>query len=141
MVATLNKRNMPLGLAVSGEAEAWLEALDLIVGPGCLATYKVNGEDELIEVVRAGLAHAAVLDEDVHWRLDVLQMLKMVHRLDATLPVVVVTRRQDRRWLESALRLAAFSVVCKPLEFEERLRQIQRSMVRLDAMLREDPDR
>ena len=59
----------------------------------------------------------------------------MIRRLDAVLPVVVLTTRRDRRWLEHALRLAAFSVVVKPLELEELLRQIQRMMVRMDAML------
>ena len=48
--------------------------------------------------------------------------------------MVVVTRRRDRRWLEHALRLAAFSVVAKPLELEELLRQIQRMMARLSEM-------
>jgi len=50
--------------------------------------------------------------------------------------VVVLTTRTDRRWLEDALRLTAFSVVIKPLGLEELLRQIQRMMHRLDEMLR-----
>jgi len=140
MVAALNKRNAPLGLVVSGEAQAWKDALDQIVGPGVLATYEVGGEQELIEIVEAGLADAAVLDDDVNWGLDVLQMMRMLHRMQSALPVVVVTRRSDRRWLESALRMAAFSVVGKPLELEELLRQIQRIMFRLDQMLRGEED-
>ena len=39
-----------------------------------------------------------------------------------------------------ALRLAAFSVVVKPLALEELLRQIQRMMMRLDRMRRSDLD-
>lgn len=140
MVATLNKRKPPFGLVVSGEAEAWQNAIEQIVGPGWISTYKVSGDHELMEVVRSGVADAAVLDEDVDWGLDVMQLLRMVRRMDAVLPVVVVTRRNDRRLLESALRLTAFSVVSKPLELEELLRQIRRIMVRLDEMLRSDPD-
>jgi DNA-binding NtrC family response regulator len=60
----------------------------------------------------------------------------MIRRLDADLPVVVVTARRDRRLLQDALRLAAFSVVVKPLQLEELLRQIQRMMIRLDELLR-----
>jgi response regulator of citrate/malate metabolism len=52
--------------------------------------------------------------------------------------VVVVTAHRDRRWLEHALRLAAFSVVVRPLQLEELLRQIQRMMFRIDEMLRGD---
>ena len=138
MVTTLKNRENPFGLVVTGEADMWRSALEQIVGRQWLQTYQVGGQDELLEVVSAGLADAAVLDEDVDWHLDVLQMLRMIRRLDAALPVVVVTRRRDRRLLESALQLAAFSVVVKPLALEELLRQLQRMMARIDAMLRED---
>jgi len=89
-------------------------------------------------VVDSGLVDAAVLD-DIEGMIDVLQMLRMIRRLNAMLPVVIVTRRSDRRVLETALRLAAFSVVSKPLELEPLLRQIQRIMERLDLMLRMGP--
>ena len=61
----------------------------------------------------------------------------MIRRLDSDLPVVVVTKRRDRRLLEDALRLTAFSVVVKPLALEEFLRQIQRMMARIDRTLRD----
>ena len=135
MVATLNRRKDPFGLVVSGEAELWTSALGIIVGPELLRTFDVSSDRELLEVVESGQADAAVLDDSAGWGLDVLQLLRMIRRMDTALPVVVVTTRQDRRWLESALRLAVFSVVVRPLELEELLRQIQRIMFRLDAML------
>ncbi len=139
MVAALNERRSPFGLVVTGEAESWRDVLGQIVGPQWLVTYKVDSGSELLEVVREGLADAAVLDDSARFELEVLQLLRMIRRLDAVLPVVVVTAHTERRWLEDALRLAAFSVVTRPLELEELLRQIQRMMVRLDQMLREEP--
>lgn len=136
MVTTLNRRRSPLSLVVTGEAELWTCALEKIVGPQWLRTYDVSSDSELLEVVESGEADAAVLDDSADWAVDVLGLLRMIHTLDAALPVVVVTTRQDRRWLESALRLAAFSVVVRPLQLEELLRQIQRIMVRLDRSLR-----
>ena len=136
MVATLKEQKDPFGLVVTGEAESWLPALEIIVGPDVLVPYKVNSDSELLDVVQSGLADAAVIDDEAKWTVDVLQLLRMIRRLDASLPVVVVTARRDRRLLEDALRLAAFSVVVKPLELEELLRQIQRIMVRLDQLLR-----
>ena len=136
MVAALNRQSGPFGLVVSGEAGLWQLALEQIVGPQWLATYPVRGEQELQKVLELGLADAAVIDDDVDWGLDILQLLRLIRRLDETLPVVVVTRRNDRRLLESALRLAVFSVVAKPLELEDLLRQIQRMMSRLDDVLR-----
>ena len=138
MVAVKNYETDPFGLVVTGEAEAWLEALDLIVGPDVIVPYKVSSDRELFEVVESGVADAAVLDEETAWTVDVLKLLRMVRRLDHLLPVVVVTSRTDRRLLEDALGLAAYSVVAKPLEFEELLRQILGMMRRLESLLRGD---
>ncbi len=140
MMETANQRRHPFGLVVTGEAEVWQDALTQIVGPQWLRTYQVRGGGELLDVVRSGLADAAVLDDRAQLGLDVMNILRMIRRMDAALPVVVVTTRVDRRTLETALRLAAFSVVARPLELEELLRQIRRMMVRLDQMLRQGLD-
>ena len=137
MVAMLNRDSSPLNLVVTGEAESWLPALQQIVGTRYLAPRRVQDDQELLEGVSEGQADAAVLDDAAQWQLDVLQLLRMIRQVDRTLPVVVVvTGRRDRHWLENALRLAAFSVVTRPLELEELLRQIERMMRRIDKMLR-----
>lgn len=135
MVSTATRSGKPFSLLVTGEAESWLPALEQIVGRQVLIARKVTDDHELLEVVSRGAADAAVLDDAAEWRLDVLQLLRMIRRLDAVLPVVVVTSRRDRRWMEHALRLAAFSVVTRPLELEELLRQIARMMQRLNQAL------
>ena len=141
MVAqSYNKTDRPLNLVVTGEAESWIPALSRIVGPRWVLARKVSGDGELLNLVESGLADAAVLDDAVEWKIDVLQLLRMIRRLDAMLPVVIITDRHDRRWLENALRLAVFSVVARPLGFEDLLRQIQRMKLRLDIMLRRGPD-
>jgi len=139
MVAMVNLPERPLNLVLTGEAESWLPALEQIVGPRWLVPYKVAGDRDLLSVVQSGVADAAVLDDAAEWAFDVLGLLRMIRRVNAVLPVVVITSRSDRRWLEDALRLAVFSVVSRPLELEELLRQIQRMMVRLDQMLRGNP--
>lgn len=139
MVATKTSQQGPgpLELVVTGEAEHWLPALGQIVGVRYLRPRRVRNDHELLEVIRNGQADAAVLDDDCPWDLDVLGLLRLIRRVDQTLPVVVVTHHTDRRWLEHALRLTAFSVVAKPLELEALLRQIQTIMTRLDQHLRE----
>ena len=136
MVAMLKEYRPPLNLVVTGEAESWLPALRQIVGPKMLRAHQVATDTELLDVVGSGVADAAVLDEEVGGGLEVLQLLRMIRRLDALLPVVVVTDRHDRHLLEGALRLTAFSVLAKPLELEALLQQILRIMERLDKMLR-----
>jgi DNA-binding NtrC family response regulator len=141
MVATVAEKRPrgkgPFSLVVSGEAESWLPSLRRIVSPQWVTAYQVHSDSQLLDVVGAGLADAAVLDEAAGWSVDVIHLLRMVRRVNALLPVVVVTSRNDRRLLEEALRLAAFSVVTRPLALEELLRQIYRMMLRLDQMLRD----
>ncbi len=129
---------MPFSLVVTGEAESWLPALHQIVGSDYLVPRPVSDDRELLDVVGSGQADAAVLDDAAQWDLDALQLLRMIRRVNRTLPVVVVTGRRDRHWLEDALRLTAFSVVTRPLALEELLRQIARMMSRLDEVLRRD---
>ena len=138
MVATLNDRRQPFGLVVTGEAESWLPALETIIGPNLLTAYKVSGDKELLDVVRSRVVDAAVLDDEAEWSVDAMRLLRMIRSFDAILPVVVLTRRTDRRLLQDALKLTAFSVVVKPLALEELLRQIRRMMDRLDEILRRD---
>jgi len=113
-----------------------LPALETIIGPQLLKPVQVDSDRELLDVVRSGHADAAVLDDEARWSVDVLKLLRMIRRLDQELPVVVVTKRRDRRLLEDALRLTAFSVMVKPLALEELLRQIQRMMARIDRTFR-----
>jgi len=89
----------------------------------------------MLQLVQSGLPDALVLDEEAT-ELDPLRLLRMIRRLNQGVLVVLVTGKRDRRWLEEALRLAAFSVVSKPLMLEEMLLQIHRMMVRLDALIR-----
>ncbi|MCL2701273.1 MAG: response regulator [Phycisphaerae bacterium] len=132
----MNERRAPFGLVVTGEAQSWQPALEQIVGREWLITYRVQGRDELLQVVQAGVADAAVLDDTAEMGMDAMQMLRLIRRLDAMLPVVIVSGQVDRRFMENALKLAAFSVVQRPLELEELLRQLSRMMQRLDEMLR-----
>ena len=138
MVTALHPDRTPFSLLVTGEAESWLPALQQIVAPQYLVARRVENDRELLHVVEAGAADAAVLDDSADWVLDALRLLRMIRRVNHTLPVVVVTGRRDRHWLENALRLTAFSVVTRPLELEVLLRQIRRMMIRIDEMLRRD---
>ena len=137
MVLTRRHRHRPgpFGLGVTGEGEQYLQALRLIVGPTWLRTYQVDSDREVLQLVRSGEADALLLDEEAI-AVDGLKLLRTIRRFNDSMLVVLLTEHTERRWLEEALRLAAFSVVIKPLRLEEMLVQIHRMMVRLDAVLR-----
>ena len=138
MVAAVarRRRSSPFTLVVSGEAGEYVDALAKIIGPHWLETYMARSDQEVLQLVRAGRADAVVLDEEAA-ELELLKLLRIIRRLNQAMLVVLLTGRADRRWLEEALRLAAFSVVSKPLQLEELLLQIHRMMSRLDAALRQ----
>jgi len=138
MVAAATERSAaePFGLVVNGEAGEWAEALEKIVGRQWVETYRVGKDREVLDLVEAGVADAAVLDEGAI-EAEPLHLLRDIRRRNQTLLVVLLTRTTvDRRWLEEALRLTAFSVVIKPLRLEELLVQVHRMMMRFDALMR-----
>ncbi|HNX26066.1 MAG TPA: response regulator [Phycisphaerae bacterium] len=139
MVLALKDNSAPLELVVTGEVASWLPALEQVVGPNWLKTRRVRSGHELLEVVRHGRADAAVLDDECDWDLDVLQMLRMLRQLDRSLQVVVVTHHTERQWMEAALKLAAYSVLTKPLGFEPLVRQIHGIMLKMHKQLNSQP--
>lgn len=136
MVMRMRDINSPLELVVTGEVEGWLPTLQKIVGPQWLHTRRVRSDHELLEVVRTGQVDAAVLDDECPWDLDVLRMLRMIRQVNSKMQVVVVTKHTERQWMETALRLAAFSVVSKPLKFEPLIKQIHGIMKKLHMELK-----
>jgi len=139
MVETQHKPVKPVRLAVTGESRSWLPALEAIVGPAGILPRHVGSDQELLDVVQAKQVDAAVLDDSVDWALDVLRALRLIRRMNARLPVVVVTGHRDRQHLQAMLELRAHSVLGRPVELEQLLRQIQGMMTRLNRMLREGP--
>ncbi len=135
MTSKMRQRE-PLDVVVTGEAETWLPAIQTIVGPRYIHAYKASNDRELLHVVEKGNPDAAVLDEGPGQEVPVLHMLRLIRRVQPRMPVIIVTAHTERRWLEDALRLAAFSVLTKPLGFEALLQQLQRVMTRLDRSLR-----
>ncbi len=141
-IITESKTDRPFRLVVTGEAESWLPALEQLIGPRFVEPHMVSNDAELISIVKERQADAAVLDDQVEWGLDVLRILRSIRRLDAQLPVVVVTGHRDRRYLQSALELRAYSVVARPLALEQLIRQIHGMMAQMERMLRMGrPDR
>jgi len=146
MVIPSQQTDRPFRLVVTGEAESWLPALAQLIGPKYVQPHKVSDNNELLSIVRARQTDAAVLDDQVDWGLDVLRVLRRIRRLDAQIPVVVVTGHRDQRYLQSALELRAYSVIARPLALEQLLQQIHGMMVHLERIIREDqpprqPDR
>ena len=124
-----------LRLVLTGEAGDYVDALDRIVGPGLIETYRVRRPAEMLELVRVGVPDAVVIDpEGVH--VDALKLLRTIRQVNQGLLVVLLTGRMDRRLLEEALRLAAFSVLAKPLQLEQLLVQVHRMMIRMNIALR-----
>lgn len=115
----------PFRVVVSGEASRHEEALQKLLGPNVVLTVRAGNPGELLAVIERRQADAAVLDTELGQQ-ELLRTLRMIRRINVTLPVVLVTREVSRWFMEDALRLAAFSVAHKPLEREELLIQLRR---------------
>lgn len=125
-------RRRPFGLVVSGDACRHEDAVRKLLGPNFVVTYRATNAGELLKIVEHRGADAAVLDAgDDH---ELLKTLRMIRRVNMAIPVVLVAQEVSRRFLEDALRLAAFSVAHKPLEREELLMHLRRIFERLGAL-------
>lgn len=123
----------PFGLLVSGDAARHEEALQKLLAPRYVETLRADEPEQVLNLVRAGQADAAVLDlPGDHQQL--LKMLRMIRRMNTAIPVVLVAQSVSRRFMEDALRLAAFSVAHKPLEREHLLIQLRRLLERAHRM-------
>ena len=122
-------------MVIAGEAGEWISALGQFVGPQFLQTRFASNDRELLEIVESGEPDVAVLDDEASWDVDLMRLLRTIRRMDNDLAVILVTRHRERRWLEDALQLSAFSVIAKPLELEMFLRQIYGVMVRLNRIV------
>jgi len=132
---TGRERLDPFGLVVNGEAGEYVDALRMIVGSRWIQTFPARTDREVLELVRHDVPDAVFLDDEAI-QADTLKLLRTIRRVNRATQVVLLTGRTDRRWLEDALRLAAFSVVIKPLRLEELLVQVHRMMVRMNIVIR-----
>ncbi len=127
--ATEHDNRRPIGLVVNGEASRHVMVLQKLLMPGLVDMYDARNIPELLAIVRHGRADMAVIDSD-QGQQELLKTLRMIRRINTALPVVLVVREVSRRFMESALRLTAFSIVHKPLEREELLIQLRRILER-----------
>jgi DNA-binding NtrC family response regulator len=118
-------------MVITGEAGEWMPALSRVIGPHFLHTRRASTGGELLDIVQAGEADVALIDDEVSLEIDLMRLLRLIRRLVEELAVIVVTPHRERRWLEGALELAAFSVIVKPVGLEMLLRQIHGIMSRL----------
>lgn len=132
MAPTLEQSNRrPFGLVVSGEARRHEDALRKLLGPKMVVTFTATNAGEIVRIVQHGEADAAVVDAgDPH---ELLKTLRMIRRVNMALPVVLVAQEVSRRFLEDALRLAAFSIAHRPLEREELLMHLRRIFERMGS--------
>jgi len=132
MEQVCDKTERRFTLVVSGEARRHVVNLQKLLGPHPVDMYNAADTGDLMATVQEGRADAVVVDSE--WgQQDVLKILRMIRRVNAALPVVLVAQRTPRRFMEGALRLAAFSIVHKPVEREELLIQLRRLVDRFYA--------
>lgn len=119
-------------MVVTGEAGQWGPALSKLVGSRLLHMTQAADDRELLDIVGRGRTDLAVIDEEASSDVGLMRLVRIIRRLDEHVAIVLVTNHTERRWLEDALELAAFSVLGKPLQFEALLRQLHGVMVKLN---------
>jgi DNA-binding NtrC family response regulator len=103
---------------------AWPLAVQDIFEPRGVNLILADNVDEFVNIVGQRRVHAAIMDSDVQFGgTGAIKVVRMVY---PWLPCVLLRSAPDEDFLERALQLDVFSVICKPVDMKILREQLDR---------------
>jgi len=119
----------PYSILITDDDRACREALRDIVEPQGYQTVLASSGEEAVEIVRAQLVHAVLLDMYMP-TLTGLDTLMMMRQINELLPCILVTADATERLIRQALNAHAYSVIPKPVNKHLVLHTVVRALER-----------
>jgi two-component system chemotaxis response regulator CheY len=119
----------PYSILITDDDRACREALRDIVEPQGYQTVLASSGEEAVEIVRAQLVHAVLLDMYMP-TLTGLDTLMMMRQINELLPCILVTADATERLIRQALNAHAYSVIPKPVNKHLVLHTVVRALGR-----------
>jgi CheY-like chemotaxis protein len=128
MVQTSDQAQRFTVLLADGQ-EPWNATVSQLLMPQGVRTVSVRSGREALAVMEQSQVHVAVLDADMP-QLGGLQVLKRLQALPAPPPAILLAKQLSTHLLHEALGLRVFSVLGKPVDFNQLLDALARVMRR-----------
>jgi two-component system chemotaxis response regulator CheY len=122
----------PYSILITDDDRDCRETLRDIVEPQGYRTVLASCGEEALEIVRAQLIHAVLLDMNMP-TLTGLDTLRLVRQINMLLPCILVTADATDGLIRQALKEHAYSVIPKPVNKHLVLHTVVRALGRYQA--------
>ena len=119
----------PFSLLITDDDDAFRETLRSIFEPEGFHTLLAHCGEEALDILGGHQVHLALLDQNMP-RLTGLETLRIIRRMNAILPVILMTADFTQHLLREALSVQAFCVMPKPLTRTEVVTTVHQALSR-----------
>jgi DNA-binding NtrC family response regulator len=118
-----------LTVLLADQADQWSSTLRKMLEPQGVFTIGVPTGREALRLIEGGSIHVAVLDQRLP-QMTGMQVIKRMRDLPASPPAILLADHLSNQLLHEALNLQVFSVVGKPVDFNQLLDSLARVLKR-----------
>lgn len=129
--------NRPLSVLIADDDDECRETLRDIVEPEGYRTVLASSGEEALEIVQGESIQLALFDVQMP-RLTGLEVVQLVHQINALLPCILVTANATEDVIRQAFQVRAYSVIPKPVSKHVLLYTMLRAYKAYEELLNED---
>ncbi len=124
-----NMFDQKLTVLLANEQEGWHQTVRGLLEPQGVKTVSVRTGPEVLDALGASDIHVAVLDMQMP-QLGGMQVVKMMQQRGKAPPSILLTDHLTHQLMHEALSLQIFSVLSKPVDFNQLLDSLARVVKR-----------
>lgn len=121
--------NPHLTVLLADEQAAWATTVRDLLAPQGVQTVAARTGQEALRLIETGTIHVAVLDQQMP-QLGGLQVVKRMRELPSPPPAILLADNLSNALLHEALGMKVFTVLGKPVDFNQLLDALARVMRR-----------
>jgi DNA-binding NtrC family response regulator len=118
-----------LTVLLANEQEGWHQTVRHLLEPQGVETISARSGREALQLIESRPVHVAVLDQQMP-QLGGLQVVKLMREMEKAPPAILLARDLNSALLREALGMHVFSVLSKPVDFNQLLDVLARVLNR-----------
>jgi CheY-like chemotaxis protein len=118
-----------LTVLLADQSDGWAVTVRKLLEPQGVVTVAAHNGREALRLIEGGHIHVAVLDQQMP-QMNGLQVVKRMRELPMAPPAILLADHLSNHLLHEALGMKVFSVLSKPVDFNQLLDSLARVMKR-----------